>query len=122
RRSSLDSIHHFIAIATVVVVAGGVGWSILLAASRRPGGPRFEQFQAAVVSLVFVGAASGMVLLLSGARPTEGLHLLYAVIAITLIPLARSFLGRAGGRAAASLLLAAFIALGAVLFRLFSTG
>ncbi len=118
----MDSIHRFIAVATVVVVAGGVGWSILLATSRRRGGPRFEQFQAAVVSLVMVGAASGLLLLLSGARPTEGLHLLYAVIAIALIPLARSFLGRANGRGAASLLLAAFVALGAVVFRLFTTG
>ena len=37
--------------------------------------------------------ASGLVLLAVGARPAEGLHLLYAIVAIALIPLARSFLG-----------------------------
>lgn len=106
----------------VAAVAGGAAWSVVAARSGRDGGARFEQLQAAVVSLVIVAAASGLVLLATGSRPADGLHLLYALIAIGLIPLARSFLGRASGRRAAALLLVAFILLGAVVFRLFTTG
>lgn len=75
-----------------------------------------------MVSLVIIGAASGLVLLASGLRPTDGLHLLYALIAVALIPLARSFLGRTRGRAAGALLLVAFVVLGALVYRLFTTG
>jgi hypothetical protein len=99
-----------------------VVWSAALARSRRTGGPKFEQYQAAVVSLVIVGAASGLLLLAAGSRPGDGLHLLYALIAIALIPLARSFLGRMRGRGPSALLLGAFVVLGAVVYRLFTTG
>ncbi len=74
------------------------------------------------MALIIVGAASGGLLLVSGARPADGLHLLYALIAIGLIPLARSFLGRSTGRGAVMLVLVAFVVLGAVLYRLFATG
>ena len=120
--TSLDGIHQSLAYAIVAFTAVGIGWSVFLALTRRPGGPAFERFQAAVVSLLVVGGVSGLVLLATGARPTEGLHLLYAVVAIALIPLARSFLGRANARAAAGLLLVAFVVLGAVVYRLFTTG
>lgn len=122
RGDAIDVIHRVIGFATIAVVALGIGWSALLIASRRAGGPGFERFQAAVVSLIIVGAASGLLLFASGARPTETIHLLYAVIAIGLIPLARSFLGRPSGRASAALLLVALVALGGILYRLFTTG
>lgn len=100
----------------------GLGWSVHLVAAGRAGGPAFERFQAAVVSVLVVGAASGLGLLATGARPAEGLHLLYSIVAIALIPLARSFVGRASGRAVAALRLAAFVVLGGTLCRLFTTG
>ncbi|MES2210574.1 MAG: hypothetical protein V4515_10385 [Chloroflexota bacterium] len=90
--------------------------------SGRGGGEAFVRFQAGVVSLLVVVAASGLVVLAGGARPREGVHLLYALVAIALVPLARSFLGRATGQRAAALLLVAFVVLGGVLFRLFTTG
>ena len=71
---------------------------------------------------MIVGAASGLLLLASGARPADAIHLLYAVIAIGLVPLARSMLGRPGGRGGAALLLLAFVALAGILYRLFTTG
>ncbi|NJD29925.1 MAG: hypothetical protein FIA92_16735 [Chloroflexi bacterium] len=120
--ATTDLIHRLLAYAAVAAVAGGVIWSAVLVRSGRTGGPRFEQFQAAATSLVIVGAASGLFMLASGSRPADGLHLLYAVIAIALIPLARSFLGRARGRGAGALLLVAFLVLGAVVYRLFTTG
>ena len=105
-----------------MATVGAVAWSVVLVASGRPAGPGFERFQAAVVSLFVVGAASGALLLFAGARPTDGLHLLYAVIAVAVIPLARSFLGRTSDRRASALLLAAFVVLGALTYRLFTTG
>lgn len=117
----LDGIHGLLAYAIVAVIVAGIGWSVVLVVAGRAGGPTFERFQAAVASLLVVGAASGLVLLATGARPADGLHLLYAVVAIALIPLARSFLGGTN-RAAAALLLAAFVVLGGVVYRLFTTG
>ena len=118
----MDAIHRLLAYAAVAGTGLGLGWSILLALTGRAEGPAFEWFQAAVVGVFVVGAASGVILIASGDRPGEGLHLLYAVIAIGVVPLARSFLGRAHGRRPAVLLLVAFAALVAVLYRLFTTG
>ena len=73
-------------------------------------------------SLLIVASASGLLLLLTGSRPSESLHLLYAGVAVAVIPLARSFLGRASRRRAGLLFLVAFVVLGAVVYRLFTTG
>lgn len=118
----LDGIHQILAYATVAFAVAGIGWSVLLALTRRAGGPAFERFQAVVVSVLVVGAASGLILLATGAGPAEWLHLLYAIVALALIPLARSFLSRANDRAAAVLLVVAFMVLGGVVYRLFATG
>lgn len=117
----MDAIHGLLAYAAVAGVAVGIGWSLLLALRGQTGGPAFERFQAAVVTVLIVGAASGLIRLAGGARPSDGLHLLYALIAIALVPLARSFVGRASGRAATGVLVVAFAVLGAVIFRLFTT-
>lgn len=114
--------HLLLAYGVLGGVVVGIGWSALLVRNGRGGGPAFEKFQAAVAALLVVSAASGVVLFASGARPADLLHLLYALIAIALIPLARSFLGRATGRGADAVLLAAFAGIGAVAYRLFTTG
>ena len=118
----MDPIHRFLAYGAIASIAIGVGWSVLLTVSGRPGGPRFERFQAIVVAVLIVGTASGLLLLMSGARPAEGLHLLYSAMAIAIIPLARSFLLRARGRGVSAFLLVAFVVLGAIVYRLFTTG
>lgn len=118
----METIHHVIAFGAVAIVAIGIGWSFVLAVTKRTAGSSFERFQAAVVSLLIVAAASGVLLLISGARPAEGLHLLYAAIAIAIIPLARSFFGRASAGRAAALMLVVFAVLGGVVYRLFTTG
>lgn len=118
----VDGIHRVLSFGIVAITMAGLGWSILLVFAGRPGGPAFERFQAAAVSALIVGAASGLFLFAIGARPAEGIHLLYAVVAIAVVPLTRSFIGRAKGRAGAALLLAAFIALGGIEYRLFTTG
>lgn len=118
----MDAIHLLLAYAAVAGTAAAIGWSVLLALTGRAPGPSFERFQAALMSLLIVGAASGLVLLAWGTRPGDGLHLVYAVVAIVLIPLARSFGGQAAGRHAALLLFAGLAVLGGVLYRPFTTG
>lgn len=118
----MDVLHLALAYAAVAGVATGIGWSAILVVTRRAGGPAFERLQAGIVAALIVAAASGLVRLATGASPADGLHLLYAALAIGLIPLARSFMGRAGGRGPAALLLVAFVVLGALVYRLFTTG
>lgn len=118
----MDAIHRLLAYSAAAASVVGVGWTLVLSLRSRSGGSGFERFQAAVVSLFVVGAASGLLLLLGGARPAAGLHLVYALIAIAVIPLARSFNGRTGPRGTGLLLLVAFVVLGAVTYRLFTTG
>lgn len=118
----MDTIHRGLAFAAVGIVIVGIAWSLALVRLSNDRARGFERFQAAVVSLMIVASVSGLLLLLAGGKPADPLHLLYAVIAIAVIPLARSFLGRASHRRAALLMLAAFAAIGAVLYRLFTTG
>lgn len=119
---NVDAIHRLLAYAAVLGIVVGVGWSVVLVLGWRSAGPGFERFQAALVSLFLVGAASGLTLLLSGARPSDGLHLLYALVAVALVPLARSFLARTSRRDGSVVLLVSFVVLGAVLYRLITTG
>ena len=118
----MDAIHRLLAYGSVAAALVGIVWSLALLVAGRPGGPRFEQAQAAIVSVFVIAAASGGLLLLSGAQPGEGLHFLYAAVALAVIPLARSFVARTSDRWAAVLLLVAFVVLGAVTYRLFTTG
>ena len=118
----LDGIHRILAYAIVALTVAGISWAVLLGFTKQSAGPAFERFQAAVVSAHVVGAASGLILLASGVRPAEGLHLLYAFVALALIPLARSFAGRPNGRGSVAFLVVAFAVLGALLYRLFTTG
>jgi hypothetical protein len=121
-RKSLDTIHRLLAYGSVAAALVGIAWSLVLVVAGRPGGRRFEQAQAAIVSVFVIAAASGGLLLLTSRAPRDGLHVLYAVVAVTVIPLARSFLGRASARFPAALLLVAFVVLGGVTYRLFTTG
>ena len=118
----MEGIHRLLAYAALVTTAVGLVWSLLLVGRQRRDVRAFERFQAAVVSLIIVGAASGTVLLVAGGRPAEPLHLIYAAIAVVVIPFARSFSGRTGDRREVVVLLGAFLVLGALLYRLFTTG
>jgi hypothetical protein len=118
----MEAIHRLIAYGAIPLIVTGIGWSIIHVVARRAGGAAFDRFQAAVVSVLSVGSVSGAVLLASGTKPTDGLHLLYAAGALAMVPLARSFAGRSGQRAPAALLLSAFVVLGALLYRLLTTG
>jgi hypothetical protein len=117
----VQSVHTILAYAAVAAVGLAVAWSCILAVRARSGGRVFDRLQVVVVGLVLLAAAVGAALFASGARPADSLHLLYGGVAVVLIPLARSF--RAGAvRRDSVLMLVAVVALGGVLFRLFSTG
>ena len=118
----METIHRLLADAAVVGTAVGLAWSAAVGVRGRAGGPAFEWFQAATVSVLAVTSASGLLLLALGSTPGDGLHFLYAAVAIALLPLARSFLGRSAARRTSALLAVAFAVLGAVLYRLFTTG
>lgn len=118
----MDALHRVLAYGAVALAVVGIGWAALIVGSSREGTRTFERFQAGVVSLLIVASASGALLLISGSSPSDSLHLLYAGVAVAVIPLARSFLGRASRRRAGLLFLAAFVVLGAVVYRLFTTG
>ena len=74
-----------------------------------------------MVGIIALAAIVGAAAFLSGARPTDGLHLLYGLVAVMLIPFARSFL-RGVARRDTLILLVAVVTLGGVIYRLFATG
>jgi hypothetical protein len=117
----VQAVHEILAYATSIAVGVALVWTLILAVKMRSGGSAYEHMHAAVVGLILLAAAAGAALFAFGARPRDGLHVLYGGVAIVLIPLARSFL--AGGSPRDSILmLVAVVALGGVLFRLFVTG
>ena len=54
----------------------------------RPAGAAAERTRTAVLFLVGMTAAAGLALIVTGHRPREWLHLLYAVLAFALVPIA----------------------------------
>lgn len=117
----IEGLHRILAYLAVGAVGFGVVWALVLAARQRSAGRTFEAFQAAVVSVLVVGAAAGLILVATGVGPVEPLHLLYATIAIAAIPVARSFAGRGGPRGQQLAIAAAFVVLGFMVYRLFAT-
>ena len=117
----MDTIHALAADVVVVLVVVGTGWSLFDFVARRDSGPRFTAFAAAVVSATIVAAAAGGLLFLTGSRPADGLHFLYAALAVAVVPLARSYFA-GGGRRDRIVMLAAFGLLAALVYRLFTTG
>jgi hypothetical protein len=76
-----------------------------------------------LVLAVFVAQSLiGLVLLLGGGAPSEGLHLLYAIGLVVVIPLAQSFATDAPDRARSVVLAVAGIIALALAWRLFATG
>jgi hypothetical protein len=76
------------------------------------------------LALLVIGlsAAAGLGLLIGGARPAELLHLVYAVLAFAVLPIATSLSARwTSRRRAVATVVAALVAL-VVLLRLFGTG
>ncbi len=69
-----------------------------------------------------IGGISGIVLLATGARPTEPLHLLYGAAAPVVVGIARALGRRPEPRQRAGWLLVGALVTGGVLLRLWATG
>ncbi len=85
------------------------------------GGPWVERLRRAVLALVASEVLLGGVLWLSGARPAEGLHLLYGALILGPLPLASSFAAEAPPRARSWVLAVAGGLLLLFAWRLFAT-
>ncbi len=116
----MEAIHRVLAYVSVAAVGVGILWSIALAMRPARDHRRFDRFGLIVSGLLVIAAAAGAAQLATGAGPREDLHLLYAVVAIGLIPLARSFVVGTSRREGL-VITAAYLALGGLLFRLFTT-
>lgn len=117
----MEVIHRVLAYGAVAAAGVGLVWSAVLATRPATDRQLFDRFGLLVVGLLVAAALAGVAQLAAGARPKEDLHLIYAAIAIGLIPLARSFVtGKT--RREAVVIVAAYLVLAGVLFRLFTTG
>ncbi|HYU50585.1 MAG TPA: hypothetical protein VEO91_11740 [Candidatus Limnocylindria bacterium] len=117
----METIHRILGYVAVVAVVVGIAWSVVVTRNPALGDRRFIRFQAFAVVLLIVVSVAGLGVLISGPQPKEGLHLVYAAIAMALLPLARSFVPATDRRSGIAAL-AAFVVLGFVLYRLFATG
>jgi hypothetical protein len=118
-----------VVVATVALLAAG-GWSAL--ATRRSGGTRDHRFAVdrlvlVVIGLVLANGLVGLLLISTGARPADALHLLYGPAALATLPVGvwlsrRASAGAAGPRRREAWLVVATIVLLGIELRLFATG
>lgn len=117
----MEPLHRLLGYAVVVAVAAGIAWAIATLRNPALGGRSFSRFQVGVVVLIVASAIAGAGTQISGGAPKEDLHLVYGAIAIGALPLARSFVPAPNPRAGLATL-AAFVAEGFAVYRLFVTG
>ena len=118
-----------VVVATVALLAAG-GWSAI--ATRRSGGTRDHRFAVdrlvlMVVGLVLANGLVGLLLIGTGARPADALHLLYGPAALATLPVGvwlsrRASAGAAAPRRKEAWLVVATIVLLGIELRLFATG
>lgn len=100
----------------VAVEAGSRVWR------RSPPGELADRLEGILLVVLFIAIAGGLGLLVGGARPHELLHFVYAIVALSALPIAgiltREVSPRARGIAG---VIAALVAL-VVVARLFGTG
>ena len=115
-------LHLLLALASLAVMAlVAVEGAVRLVAARPPG--RLAGVgSGSVTILVGMAAAGGLALLVGGHRPREWLHLVYALVALGLIPLADSLVAQASPRRRALARLLGALVAAVVIARLFATG
>lgn len=117
----MQAIHQVLADAALVAVVIVLAWTVVLAVTNGTPGRGYDRAQASMVGIIAVAAIVGAASFMFGARPADGLHVLYGAVAVLLIPFARSFL-RGVARRDTIILFIAVAALGGVIYRLFATG
>ncbi len=107
----------------LLTAAGGVAVAIVVvigAARRQPLRFALDRAILAALVVVVVGALSGLVILGTGGRPDDPLHLLYAGVALAVLPIARLWDRLTRWRASAVGIGGVLLAL--LVLRLFQTG
>lgn len=119
----MAEIHGLVARVVLVLVLVTAVWSIGVVASRRPVGAALAAGFAWVVVMVAASGLVGIVTAILGGPPADPLHVVYGVLALSLMPgawaIART---RAEPRRTAVILTVAAIVQVILVVRLFQTG
>jgi hypothetical protein len=116
----LAGLHHVGATGVLVaVVATGLA-SVALA--LRGGSPWTERLRIGLTAIIGLQVVAGALDLATGARPAEGLHLLYGIAALAALPIAGTFAADAPPTARAWVLASTCGLLLLLAWRLASTG
>jgi hypothetical protein len=115
-------LHLLLALASLtVMLLVAVEGAVRLVRARPPG--RLAAAGSGTVTILLgMTAAGGLALLAGGRRPTEWLHLVYALVAFGLVPLADSLAVQASPRRQALARLLGGLVAAVVIVRLFATG
>jgi hypothetical protein len=115
-------LHLLLTLATLAAMIVVTGEAVVRLVRGRPPGRFASRSLAVALILMAMAAAGGLALLVSGHRPREWWHVMYAGFALAMIPLADSIALRAPARwKALARLIGALVAL-EVIVRLFQTG
>lgn len=82
----MSQAHGLVGQIAIVLGLVAVVWSIALLVTRRASGPLFVGNLVSVFLAVAVAAALGVVTIVSGAPLRDGLHVLYGVLALGVLP------------------------------------
>jgi hypothetical protein len=115
-------LHVTLALASLAVIFVVAGEGAVRLVSARPPAKAASVGLGAAVILLGMTAAGGLALLVGGHRPKEFLHLVYALLAFGLVPLADSLAAQASPRRRALARLGGALVAAGVIARLFATG
>ncbi len=115
-------LHVTLALASLAAILVVAGEGAVRLVSARPPGRAAAASSGAVAILLGMTAAGGLALLAGGQRPKEFLHLVYALLALGLVPLADALAAQASPRRRALARLGGALVAAGVIARLFATG
>ena len=115
-------LHLTLALASLAVMALVAVEGAVRLVRAQPPGRLAAAGSGAVTILVGMTAAGGLALLAGGRRPHEWLHLVYALVALALVPLADSLAAQEDPRRQALARLLGTLVAAVVILRLFATG
>ena len=116
--AAFHGVSALIALAAAALLALGAGLAALLDRNHEP----VRKLAIGTVAVFAAQAALGLLLLVQGVEPDDGLHLLYGAALVAVVPLATAFASDAPPRARSSVLAAAGLTALLVSWRLFVTG
>jgi hypothetical protein len=115
-------LHVMLALASMAAMLGVAGEGAVRMVRARPPAKAASAGWGAITILLGMTAAGGLALLAGGQRPRELLHLVYALLAFGLVPLADFLAAQARPRRRALARLGGALVAAGVIARLFATG